>query len=109
MNDFKGIAVNATDDQLLQAGQERLAYNIFFRTMHCWKIGDVSATKFKEAPPKIQLHILAKLKIPHGLGNPAGFNAERWLLGQGITATGTVSRAAFIYQADHSWRDRWLA
>ena len=56
-----------------------------------------------------QLHILAKLKIPHGLGNPAGFNAERWLLGQGITATGTVSRAAFIYQADHSWRDRWLA
>jgi competence protein ComEC len=46
-----------------------------------------------------QLHILAKLKIPHGLGNPAGFNAERWLLGQGITATGTVSRAAFIYQA----------
>jgi competence protein ComEC len=55
-----------------------------------------------------QLHVLAKLKIPHGLGNPAGFNAERWLLGQGITATGTINRAEYIYQADHSWRDRWL-
>ena len=55
-----------------------------------------------------QLHILAKLKIPHGLGNPAGFNAERWLLGQSITATGSISRAAFTYQADHSWRERWL-
>jgi hypothetical protein len=68
MNDFKGIAVNATDDQLLQAGQERLAYNIFFRTMHCWKIGDVSATKFKEAPPKIQLPLNSVVHILDNFG-----------------------------------------
>jgi competence protein ComEC len=55
-----------------------------------------------------QLHIQADLKIPHGLGNPAGFNSERWLLGQGVTATGSILQAEFTYQADHSWRDRWL-
>lgn len=55
-----------------------------------------------------KLHILAKLKIPHGLGNPAGFNSERWLLGQGITAIGTISQFALTYQADHHWRDQWL-
>lgn len=68
----------------------------FATTKHHFKRGD-------------QLRVLAKLKIPHGLGNPAGFNTERWLLGQGITATGSITRAEYLYQADHSWRDRWLA
>ncbi len=55
-----------------------------------------------------QLHILAKLKIPHGLGNPSGFNAERWLLGQGISATGSITRSEFIMRPDIAWRERWL-
>lgn len=55
-----------------------------------------------------RLRIRARLKIPHGLGNPVGFNAERWLLGQGITATGNISSFKLVYQAEHNWRDRWL-
>ena len=55
-----------------------------------------------------KLHIRARLKIPHGLGNPAGFNAERWLLGQGVTATGSISSFKLLYQADSCWRDNWL-
>ncbi len=34
--------------------------------------------------------LAARLKPPHGLANPGGFDYERWLFDQGVTATGTV-------------------
>ncbi len=37
-----------------------------------------------------QLH--CRLKYPHGLVNPGGFDMEAWALAQGIRATGTVLR-----------------
>mgnify|MGYP000844053964 CR=1 FL=1 len=33
---------------------------------------------------------IARLKRPHGLANPGGFDAELWLLEQGVRATGSV-------------------
>ncbi len=37
--------------------------------------------------------LLLRLKRPHGLANPAGFDYQRWLFAQGIRATGYVRAA----------------
>ncbi len=37
--------------------------------------------------------LLVKLKRPHGLFNPHGFDYEKWLFHQGIGATGYVRQA----------------
>lgn len=37
-----------------------------------------------------QIHLITRLKPPHGLVNPNGFDYERWLLIRGIDATGYV-------------------
>lgn len=43
-------------------------------------------------------------------GNPAGFNSERWLLGNGITATGSVRHwQALSVPGAPDWRERRLA
>jgi competence protein ComEC len=34
--------------------------------------------------------LAVRLKPPHGLANPGGFDYERWLFEQGVTATGSV-------------------
>ena len=57
-----------------------------------------------------QLRLSATLKPIHGLGNPAGFNSERWLLGNGITATGSVRHWQRLSSLEApNWRERWLA
>lgn len=48
-----------------------------------------------EAPPSRlrpgeRWHLLVRLKRPHGLINPGGFDYERWLLERGLRATGYV-------------------
>lgn len=43
-----------------------------------------------------------KLKPPHGLHNPGSFNYERWLLTQGIRATGYVVNKKFEKKLGHS-------
>ena len=56
-----------------------------------------------------QVVLDATLKPVHGLGNPASFNQERWLLGMGITATGSVRQwREFGELPDPGWRQRWL-
>ena len=56
------------------------------------------------------LRLSATLKPIHGLGNPAGFNSERWLLGNGITATGSVRHWQFLSSPESpNWRERWLS
>ena len=49
-----------------------------------------------------------RLKPAHGFANPGGFSLESWLLGQGITATGSVRRLQWLHLAEPSWRERWL-
>ena len=36
------------------------------------------------------LQTITQLRLPHGLHNPGTFDSSRWLLGQGITAQGTI-------------------
>lgn len=49
-----------------------------------------------------------RLKPAHGVANPGGFSLESWLLGQGITATGSVHSLIWQHQAPPSWRESWL-
>lgn len=45
--------------------------------------------------------LTVKLKPPHGLSNPGGFNAKRWLKEQGIVATGYVASKAPTHKLQH--------
>lgn len=42
--------------------------------------------------PGSRCRLEVRLKRPHGLANPAGFDFEAWLLSEGVTATGSVRR-----------------
>jgi len=44
--------------------------------------------------PAQRWHLTARLRRPHGTFNPAGFDAELWMLEQGLRATGTVRDGA---------------
>jgi competence protein ComEC len=44
--------------------------------------------------------VAAVVRAPWGYANPAGFDQERWLLGQHIHGTGTVRRGARVAAAD---------
>ncbi|MBV8380250.1 MAG: DNA internalization-related competence protein ComEC/Rec2 [Paucibacter sp.] len=48
----------------------------------------------RQAAPKVvageRWQWLVRLKRPHGLRNPGGFDGEAWLFGQGLRATGSV-------------------
>lgn len=45
------------------------------------------------------------LKRPRGLVNPAGLDAEAWLLARGIGATGSVKDGQLLAPARGAWRD----
>ncbi len=45
------------------------------------------------------------LKRPRGLVNPAGLDAEAWLLARGIGATGSVKDGQRLVEAQGAWRD----
>lgn len=74
---------------------------------------------------------ITQLRPPHGLHNPATFDSSRWLLGQGITAQGSLtgilrktgsqqltetltleqtsnSNSAMLDQAQEPLRERWI-
>lgn len=61
-----------------------------------------------------QWRLRVKLKLPHGLANPGGFDYERYLFRQGISATGYIKRDDInqklsgpgIAHAILSWRGR---
>ncbi len=42
-----------------------------------------------------QWQLLVKLKVPHGLLNPGGFDFEKWLYQKGIHATGYVRKSRY--------------
>lgn len=55
------------------------------------------------------LRIVARLRPPHGLRNPGGFDYERWLMVSGHGASGYVRSVAPVGERDRSLRERWLA
>ena len=59
--------------------------------------GLVRLSWYRGAPPLLvgeRRRLSVRLKSPHGLANPGGFDYERWLFQQGIRATGYVRSAA---------------
>ena len=52
--------------------------------------------------------LIARLRPPHGLRNPGGFDYERWLLQNGYGATGYVRSAEPAPHASGGMRRRWL-
>ena len=51
-----------------------------------------------------------RLKPAHGMANPGGFVLERWLLGEGISATGSLSSLRPMSVPNSpSWREGWIA
>lgn len=49
--------------------------------------------------------LAVKLKKPHGLLNPQGFDYEAWLLAQRIGGTGSVKEGQRLALAAYAWRD----
>ncbi|MGO4998595.1 DNA internalization-related competence protein ComEC/Rec2 [Oceanisphaera sp. W20_SRM_FM3] len=49
----------------------------------------------EQTPPQVgdDMQTITQLRLPHGLHNPGTFSRSRWLLGQGVTAQGSVSGA----------------
>lgn len=105
------LNVTVTDVSLKSAHQQLLVSAQRINRQTYWSEPSIKLT-FPDKKPKFRhgdkLHILARLKIPHGLANPAGFNSERWLLGQGVTATGSIKRFEFMARSETGWRDQWL-
>ncbi len=71
---------------------------------------------WQQAPPDLlpgtRLALTVRLKRPHGLANPHGFDYEYWLLQRGIGATGYVlaARPAAPVALRPAWRiARWRA
>ena len=54
------------------------------------------------------LEIVARLRSPHGLVNPGGFDYERWLYLEGFDATGYVREGQVVEDARPSLVQRWL-
>ena len=48
------------------------------------------ATQMQLPPPDGHCSLTVRLKRPHGVVNPSGFDTEAWLLSEGITASGSV-------------------
>ena len=64
------------------------------------------------APPVVQAgeawRFAVRLKRPHGQANPGGFDYERWLLEQGIRATGYVRGSAERLDAEPGSAMQWV-
>lgn len=56
-----------------------------------------------------RLHTITQLKLPHGLHNPGTFDSARWLLGQGITARGSITGTLSHQRAPPSRRSQLVA
>jgi len=54
------------------------------------------------------IEIVARLRSPHGLVNPGGFDYERWLYLEGFDATGYVREGQVVDAARASFAQRWL-
>ena len=65
----------------------------------------------EQATPKVgdRLQTISHLKLPHGLHNPGTFDSARWLLGQGITARGSVTGTLSHQRAPPSRRSQLVA
>ncbi|WP_417616943.1 DNA internalization-related competence protein ComEC/Rec2 [Oceanisphaera sp.] len=62
----------------------------------------------EQTPPRVGDHFqsISQLRLPHGLHNPGTFDSARWLLGQGITARGSVAGTLTHQPSDNTNRSR---
>lgn len=66
---------------------------------------------YTDAPPLLageRWRLVARLKPPHGLANPGGFDYERWLFDQGVAATGSVRSDERNTRLDPGPDEFWL-
>ena len=66
---------------------------------------------YRDAPPLVageRWRLRVRLKPPHGYANPGGFDYERWLFEQGVTATGTVREGPGNLRLDPGPGPYWL-
>lgn len=77
-----------------------------------WPRPQVQINVYQALPPLSTgstLTIRAALKPAHGLGNYAGWDGRRVLLGKGITATGSLREWGPLAPVGFHWRDAWLS
>ncbi|WP_428717130.1 DNA internalization-related competence protein ComEC/Rec2 [Undibacterium curvum] len=90
LSEFKAAQTSAAQTPL--PGQERLPSRISL----FWP-AKAGVTPSLKAGQRWRLPV--RLKRPHGNQNPGGFDAELWMLEQGIRATGTVQTAQAVTQS----------
>ncbi|HRD65178.1 MAG TPA: DNA internalization-related competence protein ComEC/Rec2 [Candidatus Competibacter sp.] len=79
-----------------------------------WDDAESDDAPTPESRPELRVgdrwRFAARLKRPHGLSNPGGFDYERWLYAKGIVATGSVRTQPSLHllaQADRYPIDRY--
>jgi competence protein ComEC len=79
-----------------------------------WNDGEAEERAAPEAQPALRAGdrwgFTVRLKRPHGLLNPGGFDYERWLYAKGIVATGTIRSQPpprLLARADRDPLDRY--
>lgn len=96
--------------QLMAQGTSQLNLRVRFRpdanqcvclTEHAlWQLYWPSTAKLPlNVQPDQRWQLTVRLKPPHGYANPGGFDAERWLHQEAISATGRVVSATFLAPA----------
>ncbi len=82
--------------------RSQLAYDLPAKSH--WQLTSDKIYPFR---PSQQWQMTVTLKRPHGTASMGAFDYEGWLLSEGITATGKISRAIVVQDADWSidgWR-----
>ncbi|MFR9719667.1 DNA internalization-related competence protein ComEC/Rec2 [Aeromonas diversa] len=76
-----------------------------------WPAPLVQLNLYRPLPPPAvgsRVSLTARLKPAHGLGNAAGWDGRRTLLGKGVTATGTLDTVVVLASRPAGLRERWL-
>ncbi len=72
----------------------------------------LSRLTWYDDPPLLSVgerwRLVARLKPPHGFANPGGFDLERWLFEQGISATGSVKSGGDHQRLDPGPGPYWI-
>lgn len=115
---WEGVTLSLTGvvSSLPTGNSEGLRFNLMVDGARPAGLPALLSLGWQQAPPDLlpgtRLALTARLKRPHGLANPHGFDYEYWLLQRGIGATGYVlaARPAAPVRLRLAWRiARWRA
>lgn len=116
--ELEGVALSLTGvvSSLPTGNSDGLRFNLAVDGKRPAGLPAVLSLGWQQAPPDLlpgtRLALTVRLKRPHGLANPHGFDYEYWLLQRGIGATGYVlaARPAAAVELRPAWRiARWRA